>query len=240
MVWDEYCDWYLELSKVQLQAGSEAQQRGTRRTLVRALETILRLAHPIIPFITEELWQKVAPLAGRAGDTIMLAPYPQAEPGKIDSAANEQVALLKDLVNACRNLRGEMNVAPSQRIPLVAVGDRATLMQFFPYMQTLARLSEAKVVDNLPDMDAPTAVVGNTRLMLHIEIDVAAERARIEKEIARLDGEVAKAKGKLSNASFVERAPPTVVAQERERLVAFEATVGKLREQLALLDSRGS
>jgi valyl-tRNA synthetase len=239
MVWDEYCDWYLELSKVQLQAGSEAQQRGTRRTLVRVLETILRLAHPIIPFITEELWQKVASLAGREGDTIMLAPYPQAERGKIDSAANEQVVLLKDLVNACRNLRGEMNVAPSQRIPLVAVGDRATLMQFFPYMQTLARLSEAKVVDNLPDMDAPTAVVGNTRLMLHIEIDVAAERARIEKEIARLDGEVTKAKVKLSNAGFVERAPPAVVAQERERLVAFEATIERLREQLGRLGSTG-
>jgi valyl-tRNA synthetase len=237
MVWDEYCDWYLELSKVQLQSGSEAQQRGTRRTLVRVLEAILRLAHPIIPFITEELWQKVAPLAGRKGDTIMLAPYPQVEPGKIDSAANEQVAMLKELVNACRNLRGEMNVAPSQRIPLVAVGDRATLVRFFPYMQTLARLSEARVVDDLPDVEAPTAVVGNARLMLHIEIDVAAERARIEKEIARLDGEVAKAKGKLSNAGFVERAPPTVVAQERERLASFEATVEKLRDQLRRLGS---
>ena len=168
----------------------------------------------------------------------MLAPYPQAEPGRIDSAANEQVTVLKELVNACRNLRGEMNVAPSQRIPLVAVGDRTALIQFFPYMQTLARLSDAKVVDALPDMDAPTAVVGNTRLMLHIEIDVAAERTRIEKEIARLDGEVAKARVKLSNAGFVERAPPTVVVQERERLASFEATVEKLREQLALLSSR--
>jgi valyl-tRNA synthetase len=240
MVWDEYCDWYLELTKVQLQSGSDAQQRGTRRTLVRVLEAILRLAHPIIPFITEELWQKVAPLAGRHGDTLMLAPYPQADPGMIDPDAVEHVALLKDLINACRNLRGEMNVAPGQRLPLLAVGDETKLKLFFPYMQALARLSETSVVDRLPEMDAPTAVVGDVRVMLHIKIDVAAEIARIEKEIARLEGEAAKATAKLSNPGFVERAPANVVAQERDRLASFEATLEKLRGQLDQLKKKGA
>jgi valyl-tRNA synthetase len=238
MVWDEYCDWYLELAKVQLQSGSDAQQRGTRRTLVRVLEAILRLAHPIIPFITEELWQKVAPLSGRQGDTIMLAPYPRADPGMVDPDATESVALLKDLVNACRNLRSEMNVAPSQRIPLLAVGDQTKLRLFFPYMQALARLSETSVVDRLPEIDAPTAVVADVRLMLHIKIDVAAEIVRIEKEIARLEGEVTKAATKLSNAGFVERAPAAVVAQERDRLASFEATLDQLRGQLEQLKTK--
>jgi len=238
MVWDEYCDWYLELAKVQLQSGSDAQQRGTRRTLVRVLEAILRLAHPIIPFITEELWQKVAPLGGRQGETIMLAPYPQADPGMVDPDATESVALLKDLINACRNLRSEMNVAPSQRIPLLAVGDETKLRLFFPYMQALARLSETSVVDRLPEMDAPSAVVGDVRLMLHIKIDVAAEIARIEKEIGRLEGEVAKANTKLSNPGFVERAPAAVVAQERDRLASFEAALEQLRGQLLQLNTK--
>jgi valyl-tRNA synthetase len=255
-VWNEYCDWYLELAKVDLASGDEAVQRGTRRTLVRVLEAVLRLAHPMIPFITEELWQKVAPLARRYGErgvqtldgaalaaalaerrfSIVTQRFPVAEPANIDAASEAAVAELKSMVDACRALRGEMNVSPAQKLPLVLAGPRERAAGHAPYLQVLARLSGVECVDALSaDTVAPVQIVGAFRLMLKVEVDVGAERERLDREIARVDGEVRKANGKLSNASFVERAPAAVVAQERERLGGFESTLARLREQRARL-----
>jgi valyl-tRNA synthetase len=149
----------------------------------------------------------------------------------------EKVALLKDLTSACRTLRGEMNIPPSQKVPAVALGDTAVLAELAPYLAALAKLTEVAIVaDALPQSPAPVQIVGDYRLMLKIEIDVAAECARLDKEIARLQGETAKAEAKLGNASFVDRAPAAVVAQERERLAGFQATLEKLTAQRAGLN----
>ena len=244
-VWDEYCDWYLELAKVQLQGGSGAQQRATRRTLLRVLETTLRLAHPVIPFITEELWQKVAPLAGaiKTDDvtSIMVQRYPQAQPEKIDAAADAWMTDLKAAVDAVRNLRGAMRMSPAQRVPLVAASStapgRARLAGIAPYLQALAKLSAVKIVESLDESasNSPVQVVADARLMLDVPIDTRAERERLSKEIARLEGEIGKAEGKLSNQAFIGKAPAEVVAQERERLARFSATLGQLRQQRAQL-----
>ncbi len=244
-VWDEYCDWYVELAKVQLQngaqVGDEAAQRGTRRTLIRVLEVMLRLAHPIIPFITEELWQKIAPLAGKSGDTIMLAPYPVSQPEKIDPAAEQFVDTLKAITNATRNLRSEMQLSPAEKVPaLMAMESNNTsngeaFQAYLPYLQALARLSEISLVPQLPDADAAVAVAGGARVMLKVEIDVAVERERLAKEIAKLTGEIERAGIKLANPAFADKAPPAVVAQERERLAGFQQKLATMQAQLTKL-----
>ena len=239
-VWDEYCDWYLELAKLQLQSADPLVQRGTRRTLVRVLETALRLAHPIIPFITEELWQKVGPLAGRSGDTIMLQRYPKSQPEKIDEAAERDVAVLKEWTVAARNLRSEAKIPPAEKAMLFRTADPAVsdLAATATAIISLARLSGFEKRDPLPDSTAPVAVVGNARIMLYKEVDPAAEAERISKEIARVEGEIASFSKKLANPSFVERAPAAVVEQERKRLADAEEKLAKLQDQLKKLGPR--
>ncbi|MBU1818220.1 MAG: valine--tRNA ligase, partial [Gammaproteobacteria bacterium] len=239
-VWNEFCDWYLEIAKVQIQNGTEAEQRATRRTLIRTLEAILRLAHPIIPFITEALWQTVAPVAGLKGDSVSIARYPEAQPSKIDEGAIAHMQRIKGLVDACRTLRGEMNVSPSTRLPLYTVGDSDFMRGVAPVLQALAKLSEVKVFDEeaawaTAAQAAPVVVVGEARMCLHMEIDVAAEKARLSKEIARIDGEITKANAKLGNEAFVAKAPPAVIDQEKKRVADFGTTLGRLRDQLTRL-----
>jgi valyl-tRNA synthetase len=239
-VWDEFCDWYLEIAKVQIQTGDLPQQRATRRTLIRTLESILRLAHPITPFITESLWQVVAPVAGIAGDSVSVAPYPESQAHFVDEVAEATVTKLKTWVDACRALRGEMGVSPATKLPLYVVGDSEFVNVHGPVLKALAKLSEVKAFDNHAAWSqaagpAPIAVLGEARLCLFVEVDLDAERARLGKEIQRLEGEIAKANGKLSNEKFVAKAPAAVIEQERQRVSDYGATLDKLREQLTKL-----
>jgi valyl-tRNA synthetase len=243
-VWDEYCDWYLEIAKVQIANGAEAEQRATRRTLIRTLETVLRLLHPVAPFITAELWDTVAPVAGRkVADTIATAAYPQAQLEKIDPQADAWVGQLKSLVASVRSLRSEMNLSPADRKPLYAIGNTAFIEQAAPALKVLAKLAEVKVfTDEAAFTQAaglsPVAVVGDARLALHVEVDIAAETARIAKEIARIEGEIAKAEKQLGNESFVARAPAEVVEQLRQRVADFRQTLRRLQDQADRLSGR--
>ena len=239
-VWNEFCDWYLEIAKVQINTGNEAQQRATRRTLIRTLETIMRLAHPIIPFITEELWQKVSVVAGLPGESVSIAAYPVSQPDRIDTAAEAHVAKLKTLVDTCRNLRGEMNVSPATRMPLYVLGDTAFMNSVAPVLQSLAKLSEVKVFEAEAEwvaaaQAAPVAVVGEARLCLFIEVDAAAEKIRLTKEAARMEGEITKANAKLGNEAFVAKAPPAVIDEAKKRVADFGDTLDKIRQQLQRL-----
>ena len=235
-VWNEYCDWYIELAKVQIQTGCPTTQRTTRRTLVRVLETILRLLHPIMPFITEELWQVVAPLANaKTADSIMLAAYPQADKEQIVQTAFDKMAALKDLVEEVRKLRGEMGIAPNVKAPLF-VEDSAELEGLLKYLPSLTRLTEAKLVDNLPEAeDAPVAVCNGARLMLKVEIDKAAETARLSKEAEKLQKALDKLNAKLSKPGYTEKAPAHLVEKDKAELAELMDKIGKVEGQLAKL-----
>ena len=234
-VWNEYCDWYIELAKVQIQTGCPTTQRTTRRTLVRVLEAILRLLHPIMPFITEELWQVVAPLANaKTADSIMLAAYPKADPEKIVQAAFDQMAQLQDLIGAVRNLRGEMGIAPNVKAPLFVEGSVPEAL--LKYLPALTRLTEAKTVDRLPESeDAPSAVCNCARLMLKVEIDKAAETARLSKEAEKLQKALDKLNAKLSKPGYTEKAPAHLVEKDKADLAELEDKMAKVQTQLAKL-----
>lgn len=238
-VWNQYCDWYVELSKVQLR-GSEAEQRATRHTLVTVLEAVLRLAHPIIPFITEELWQKVSVTAGvRKADEdafLMLQTYLAFDEAKVDADAVARMTTIQAQIDSIRNLRSEMKLPPSQKMPLLISGPEAECAAAAPYLQQLARLESVTHVEDLQQAAqgsvAPVAIVGDFKLMLKVEIDVKAERERLSKEAARLAGEVKKCQSKLGNERFVSKAPAAVVDTEKKRLVEFTALLAKIEEQL--------
>lgn len=238
-VWNQYCDWYVELSKVQLR-GSEAEQRATRHTLVTVLEAVLRLAHPIIPFITEELWQKVSLTAGvRKADEdtfLMLQTYPTFDAAKVDAGAVARMTTIQAQIDSIRNLRSEMKLPPSQKMPLLISGPEAECAAAAPYLQQLARLESVTHVEDLQQAAqgsvAPVAIVGDFKLMLKVEIDVKAERERLSKEAARLAGEVKKCQSKLGNERFVSKAPAAVVDTEKKRLTEFTALLAKVEEQL--------
>ncbi len=237
-IWDEYCDWYLEVAKVQLNESNEdAIRRGTKRTLLGILESMLRMIHPIMPFISEEIWQIIAKKIGIQGDTIMLQKYPVARQEKIDNDSIEWMTTLKTMVEECRKLRGEMNISPAEKVPLIMIGNEEKIIGFKSYLLPLAKLDSIEIVNSFEKIDAPVALVGDFKLMLNIEIDVEAEKIRLQKEITRIVMEVKKAEGKLSNKAFVEKAPDEVVAQEKERLKIFTTELSKYEEQLSRLAS---
>ncbi|MFL2980234.1 MAG: valine--tRNA ligase [Methylophilaceae bacterium] len=231
-VWDEYCDWYLEIAKAQLQNGSESQQRATRRTLISILELILKMSHPIIPFITEEIWQTIAPMAKKEGPSIMMQPYPVFKIEKIDEDAIAWMNILKEMVIKCRSLRGEMEVSPAEKTPLSITGDKVILKEYEIYLKGLAKISEIQYLEELSNQDAPVAIVNDFKLMLNIEIDKKQEITRLKKEIARLDLEIKKANGKLKNKNFIAKAPSEVISQEKERLLKFSELHSKFKLQL--------
>lgn len=235
-VWNDYCDWYLELAKVQLQTGCASRQRATRHTLLRVLEAALRLLHPIIPFITEELWQTVAPMCdAKTADSIMLARFPEADGGDIVQTAFEQMTVLQDLIGAVRNLRGEMGIQPNVKAPLF-VESADDLADYLKYLPMMTRLTEARQVAALPEsQDAPVAVCNGARLMLKVEIDKAAETARLNKEAEKLQKALDKLNAKLSKPGYTEKAPAHLVEKDKADLAELEDKMAKVQNQLAKL-----
>ena len=237
-IWDEYCDWYLEVAKVQLSnSNSEATIRGTKRTLLGLLENILKMIHPMMPFVSEEIWQIISKKTGTHSETIMLQSYPLSREKKIDKDAEAWMQTLKNMVEECRKLRGEMNISPAEKVPLLIIGNEKMIQLYQDYLVQLAKLESITVVDKFDKIDAPVAIVGEYKLMLKVEIDVAAEKNRLQKEIDKLSMELKKADGKLANKSFVEKAPERVIAQEKERKNKFSGDLEKFKEQLSRLNS---
>ena len=242
--WHEFCDWYLELSKPVLQSDdpSPAAQRGTRRTLISVLESLLRLIHPLMPFITEEIWQQVAARAGVDGDTIMLQPYPIASNDTNTETAEADIEWVRQFILGIRQIRGEMDISPGKPLPVVlqnaSADDQARCEQYMPLLQRVGRVeSIAALGDGEEPPAAATALLGDTRLLVPMKglIDVDAEATRLEKQIQKVDTDLARTRGKLDNANFVNNAPAEVVTQEKQRAVDFEKTMAQLVEQLEKL-----
>ena len=236
-IWDEFCDWYLEFAKVQIQQGNESEKRATRRTLLSTLESILRLAHPVIPFITEEIWQIIIPLIRKDHESITLEKFPTSREEKIDEHSIEWVSTLKKLIDNVRSLRSEMNISPANKIPLALSGNKKELEEYLPYLISLAKLSDAKITSDLPEKEAPVAIIGNYKVMLNIEIDKEAEAIRLKKEIEKAEIDLNKAGIKLNNKNFVSKAPKEIIKQEEERLKKFTEHKDKLVQQLKKLQS---
>ncbi len=237
-IWDEYCDWYLEVAKVQLNnSNSEATIRGTKRTLLGLLENTLKMVHPMMPFISEEIWQIISQKTGTHSETIMLQSYPLCREKKIDKDAEAWMQTLKNMVEECRKLRGEMNISPAEKVPLLIIGNAEAIQSYQDYLVQLAKLESITVVDSFEKIDAPVSIVGEYKLMLKVEIDVAVEKQRLQKEIDKLTIELKKADGKLANQSFIEKAPESVIIQEKERQKKFSEDLQKFKEQLSRLDS---
>ena len=236
-IWDEFCDWYLEFAKVQIQQGNESQKRATRRTLLSTLESILRLAHPVMPFITEEIWQIIIPLIRKDFESITLEKFPTSREEKIDDHSIEWVSTLKKLIDNVRSLRSEMNISPANKIPLALSGNKKELEEYLPYLIGLAKLSDAEITSDLPNKDAPVAIINDYKIMLNIEVDKESEAIRLKKEIEKLEIDLNKASIKLNNKNFVGKAPKEIIKQEKERLSKFSEHKDKLVQQLKKLQS---
>lgn len=239
-IWNEYCDWYLELSKPVLWDDNASVQakRGTRKTLIRVLETWLRLLHPMMPFITEEIWQNVAPLAGRSGPTIMLQPYPESNPEAMDSAANADIEWLKGVIMGIRTIRSEMNIPPGKALTVLfkngAGEDKRRLDENAPYLRKLAKLEDINWLEAGEEAPvAATALVGELEILVPMAdlINKDDELARLAREVDKLEHDLKRVQGKLGNSAFVDKAPAAVVDKEREKMQAMEAALQKLREQ---------
>ena len=242
-IWNEYCDWYLELSKIALQSDNEALQRGTRKTLLTVLEAILRLAHPLIPFITEEIWQRVAPLLGINDETIMLQPYPKTDPTKINTLATTEINWVMAFILGVRRIRGEMNIAPAKPLPVLieqgSVQDQDFLNHNAVYLKKLGRLESLVCLS--PNEKAPEsaiALVGDMKLFIPLAglIDKKAEQTRLNKEIQKIQKDLPRIMGKLSNPKFIDKAPAAVIEKEKSKLSTLESSLKNLEQQLKKIE----
>ncbi|NOY67343.1 MAG: valine--tRNA ligase, partial [Gammaproteobacteria bacterium] len=242
--WNEYCDWYLELSKPVLnnEKSTEAQLRGTRQTLIYVLESLLRLAHPIMPFITEEIWQRVSSLANVTGDTIMLQAFPEKDESKIDANATEDIQWVMDFILGIRKIRSGMNIKPGKPLPVLIQNasstDEQRLNTTQAYLKSLARVESITILTDEQAPESATALVGEMKVLIPMAglIDVEEEKARLNKEIDKTEKEVARLSGKLANDNFISRAPDAVVEKERAKLNDANSTLHSLKEQLQRIE----